>query len=72
MATISAAEAESRFHELLDRVSRGEEIVVTRDDQPIARLVPERPQDLEKIRQAVQDLHALRGENWRWRRAIRP
>lgn len=43
MEMISAADAESRFHELLERVSRGEEIVVTKDDQPIARLVPERP-----------------------------
>lgn len=42
MATISAAEAEGRFHELLDRVARGAEIVVTKDNQPIARLVPER------------------------------
>ena len=62
MATISVAEAESRFSELLDRVARGEEIVLTRDDQPIARLVPERPKDLEEIRRAVEDLHALRRE----------
>ena len=59
MATISAADAESRFHELLERVSRGEEIVVTRDDQPIARLVPERPKGLERVRQAVENLRAL-------------
>lgn len=62
MATISAAEAESRFSELLDRVSRSEEIVVTRDDRPIARLVPERPTGLEGFRRAVEDLHALRRE----------
>ncbi len=62
MATISAAEAGSRFHELLERVSRGEEIVVTKDDQPIARLVPEIPKGLEGIRRAVEDLHALRRE----------
>ena len=62
MSTISAADAESRFSELLDRVSRGEEIVVTRDDQPIARLVPERPKGTEGIRRAVEDLHALRRE----------
>ena len=43
MTTISAAEPESRFSELLDRVSRGEEIVVTKDHEPIAPLVPERP-----------------------------
>ncbi len=42
MATITVAEAASRFPELMERVSRGEEIVLTKDDQPIARLVPER------------------------------
>ncbi len=62
MATISAAEAESRFHELLDRVSRGEEIVVTRDNQPIARLAPWRRHGPERVRQAVENLRALRQE----------
>ena len=59
MATISAADAESRFPELLDRVSRGEEIVVTRDGQPIARLAPERPKGLDGVRKAVENLRAL-------------
>lgn len=62
MATISAAEAESHFRELLDRVSRGEEIVVTEDDQPIARLVPEQPQGLQGVHQAVEGLRALRAD----------
>jgi len=43
-------------------VSRGEEIMVTKDDQPIARLEPEMRPDLERVRQAVEDLHALRRE----------
>ena len=59
MATISLAEAESRIHELLDRVSRGEEIVVTKDDRPIARLVPERRPEADRVRQAVENLRAL-------------
>ena len=42
MATISATDAEGRFRELLERVSRGEEIVVTKDGRPIARLAPVR------------------------------
>lgn len=62
MSTISAAEAEIRFQELLDRVAHGEEIVVTQDDRPIARLVPERQNGPEGVRQAVEDLHALRRE----------
>lgn len=62
MVTISATEAESRFHEILDRVCQGEEIVVTKDDQPIARVVPERPQGLSRARQAVDTLRSLRQE----------
>lgn len=60
MATIGAADAERRFPELLARVSRGEEIVLTRDDQPIARLVPERRHGTGRVRQAVENLRALR------------
>ncbi len=41
MSTVTALEAKTRFGELLDRVARGEEIVITRHDKPIARIVPE-------------------------------
>jgi prevent-host-death family protein len=40
MATGTAFEAKTRFGELLERVSRGEEVVITRHDKPVARLVP--------------------------------
>ena len=40
MATVTALEAKTRFGELLDRVSRGEEIVIARSGVPIAKLVP--------------------------------
>ncbi|MYD87230.1 MAG: type II toxin-antitoxin system prevent-host-death family antitoxin, partial [Acidobacteria bacterium] len=39
-ATVTALEAKTRFGKLLDRVSRGEEIVVTRHERPVARMVP--------------------------------
>lgn len=41
MASISAFDAKTRFGELLKRVARGEEIVITRHDKPVARIVPE-------------------------------
>ena len=41
MITISAFEAKTRFGDLLERVSRGEEIVITKHQKPVARLVPE-------------------------------
>jgi prevent-host-death family protein len=41
MATVTAFQAKTRFGELLDRVGRGEEIVITRREKAVARLVPE-------------------------------
>ena len=55
MATVSAFEAKTRFGELLERVTRGEEIVITRHDKPVARIVPEgahRLEDVQKARRA--------------------
>ena len=59
MPTVSAFEAKTRFGELLDRVSKGEEVVITRHDRPVARLVPEGAQRLDDVRRAVAGLRAL-------------
>jgi prevent-host-death family protein len=40
MAEIGAFEAKNTLGALLDRVQRGEEIVITRHGKPVARLVP--------------------------------
>lgn len=40
MNAIGDSEAKAKFSELLDRVGRGEEIVITRGGKPAARLVP--------------------------------
>jgi prevent-host-death family protein len=60
MAKVSAFEAKTRFGELLERVSRGEEVVITRHDKPVARLVPEGAQRLDEVRRAVSGLRELR------------
>ena len=62
MNTVTALEAKTRFGNLLDRVARGEEIVITRHDKPVARLVPEGRPSVDKVRRAVEDLRALRHE----------
>jgi prevent-host-death family protein len=59
MATVSAFAAKTRFGELLERVSRGEEIIITRHDKPVARIVPEGAQRLEDVRRAVGGLREL-------------
>ena len=40
MAEVGAFEAKNTLGALLDRVERGEEIVITRHGKPVARLVP--------------------------------
>lgn len=62
MATVTALEAKTRFGKLLERVSRGEEIVITRHDRPVARIVPEGRRPLAEVRQAVGEIQALRRE----------
>jgi prevent-host-death family protein len=59
MPTMSAFEAKTRFGELLHRVERGEEIVITRHDKPIARVVREGTPDLESVRRSVEGLRQL-------------
>jgi prevent-host-death family protein len=60
MATITAFEAKTRFGELLERVGKGEEIIITRHEKPVARIVPEGRRSLTQVRQAVQSLDELR------------
>lgn len=55
MATVTAFQARTRFGELLDRVARGEEIVITRHEKAVARLVPEGDTNLEDTRLAVAE-----------------
>ncbi|MCL4846399.1 MAG: type II toxin-antitoxin system prevent-host-death family antitoxin [Acidobacteria bacterium] len=59
MATVTAFEAKTRFGELLERVSRGEEVVITRHDKPVARLVPEGAPRVDEVRRSVAGLREL-------------
>ena len=56
MATVTAFQAKTRVGELLDRVVLGEEIVITRHEKVVARLVPEGGTNLKRIRAAVAAL----------------
>ena len=71
MTTISAFEAKTRFGDLLERVSRGEEIVITKHQKPVARLVPEGRPAISEIRESVNELRNLRDE-MASRRGARP
>lgn len=61
MSTCTAAEAKAHLSELLDRVERGEELVITRRGKPVASLSPLRPAkrapDWKAIRAFRQAMH---------------
>jgi prevent-host-death family protein len=59
MTSVSALEAKTRLGKLLDRVARGEEIIITRHEKPVARMVPEGQRRLDTVRQAVAELQQL-------------
>jgi prevent-host-death family protein len=43
MATVKIHEAKTNLSKLIARVEAGEEIVIARDDKPVAKLVPAAP-----------------------------
>ncbi|MBN8454764.1 type II toxin-antitoxin system prevent-host-death family antitoxin [Accumulibacter sp.] len=57
MTTCTVAQAKAHLSELLDRVEKGEELVITRRGKPVASLSPIRP--------------APRGPDWAAIRAFR-
>jgi prevent-host-death family protein len=55
MTTVSVAEAKSHLSEFLNRIQAGEEVIITRRGQPIARLSP-----IQQPRKPVRSLEAFR------------
>ena len=55
-ATVSLYEAKTQLSHLVDRVARGDDIVITRHGRPVARLVG------AKVRRTRRKLGALRGK----------
>jgi prevent-host-death family protein len=62
MAEFGTFEAKNRLSELLTRMEAGEEITITRNGKPVARLVPaDNDNDrLEKARAAAERIRAMR------------
>jgi prevent-host-death family protein len=72
MKTVSARQADHEFLELLSRVERGEEILITKRGKPVALLSPYRPPRLTSERQAAID-HAseVMAQGLPWGAALR-
>ena len=62
MDRIGAFEAKTHLPKLLDRVERGESLLITRHGKPVAELVPPREHDRERARAAMERLEARRNE----------
>lgn len=60
MAEVGAYEAKTHLPKLLERVEKGERIVITRHGRPVAELVPIARRDTAAIAKALADLRALR------------
>ena len=60
MTSFSASEARARLGQLLNRVAHGQEIVITRHDKPVARIVPEGRDSLEAVQRAIQSMRENR------------
>ena len=63
MDEIGSFDAKNKFSALLDKVERGEEIVITRRGRPVAKLVPvARGHDVERARAAMRRIRTLAQE----------
>jgi prevent-host-death family protein len=72
MKTVSARQANHDFSEMLSRVERGGEILITRQSRPVALLSPYRLPRLASERQAAID-HAIEvmAQGLPWGAAVR-
>ncbi len=39
MSTVTLEEAQTQLPELIDKLARGEDVIITRDQQPVAQLI---------------------------------
>jgi prevent-host-death family protein len=60
MITVGAFEAKTHLSALLDRVARGEDVLITKHGKPIARLVRAEDIDRKRVDDAVAALKRMR------------
>lgn len=71
MSTVGAFEAKTNFSALLERVERGEQIIITRRGKPVAKLVRIDSDSAARASRAVEELKRLRkgttlgGSSWK-------
>ena len=60
MITVDASEAKTHLSDLLEQVMAGKEVLITKHNKPIARLVPEVGVNKSKIDDAIVRLKTVR------------
>ena len=59
MQTMGAFEAKTHFSALLNKVEKGEQVVITKHGRAVAKLVPTTKSSHERTRQLINDLKML-------------
>lgn len=49
MCNVTIEEAQAKLGELIDQAGAGEEVIITRNNQPVARLVPATAQKVRQL-----------------------
>ena len=60
MTTVGSFEAKTHLPQLLERVSRGERITITKHGRPVARLVPPAAEHRPEVAQIIASLREAR------------
>lgn len=60
---VGAYEAKTKLSSLLDRVARGGQVVITKHDKPVARLVPAVPIARVSVAEALDGLAEVRSRS---------
>jgi prevent-host-death family protein len=60
MNSVGSFEAKTHLPRLLERVVRGESILITKHGQPVAMLVPPPGEDTKDVKQIVEEMLELR------------
>lgn len=60
--SVGSFEAKTHFTQLIERASKGEEIIITKREKPIAKIVPLEKIPTLKTQQAIERLKSLANE----------
>ena len=63
METVAAYEAKIHLPRLLDKVARGESVMITKHGVPVAMLVPVPSAQQRSVREAIEAIEEIRKDN---------